>query len=241
MDLKNRVAVITGGSKGYGKGIARVLKGNGCRVWILSSNEGDLKKAAEEIGVNCCVCDITIPQDWDAAFDKIVGKEKTIDLLVNNAGAGIAIKNLVEQTDDEIYRSIMINLTGHIYGIRRAAKLMIAQKNGIIINISSVCADHAWPGWSIYSAAKAGIEMLARSLHNEFRTSNVKITTLTPSWGSTNFLKSAKLKDWTKDITEKVMQPDQMGELIVKICTLDDHLYIPKIRVQPMVQEINPM
>ncbi len=83
--------------------------------------------------------------------------------------------------------------------------------------------------------------MLAKSLHNEFRKDNVKITTITPSWGATNFLPAANLKDWPEDVIGKVMTPEEMGEIVVKILTIEDHLYVPKIRIQPMIQEINPM
>jgi len=118
---------------------------------------------------------------------------------------------------------------------------MIEQKSGIIINISSVCAAHAWPAWSVYSAAKAGIEQSALSLHNELREHNVHITTVTPSWGATNFAVSAGLPESSEELEKKMMQPKEMGDVIVNICTLPDHLVIPHLRVQPMVQEINPM
>ncbi|MBN1298159.1 MAG: SDR family oxidoreductase [Actinobacteria bacterium] len=241
MELKNKVAVITGGSSGYGKGIAEVLKRNGSRVWILSSNGTKLARVASELEVLYAVCDITRPEDWDNATSEIIKQEGRIDILINNAGSGVAIKPLIEQTDTEIYDSIMINLVGHIYGIKRVGAHMCENKDGIIINISSICSEHAWPGWSVYSAAKAGIEMLARSLHNEFRKNNVRIVTVTPSWGATDFLKEAKLDTFPADIAEKVMKPVEMGELIVKVCTMPKHLIINKIRVQPMVQEINPM
>lgn len=241
MDLNNKVAIVTGGSEGYGKGIAKALKENGCRVWIFSRNPESIKETATELGVKYSVCDITIPGNWDKAMKAVMEDEKKIDILINNAGAGIAIKNLVEQTDDDIYKSVMTNLTGHIYGIKRAAKLMLAQNSGIIINISSVCAEHGWPGWSVYSAGKAGIEMLAKCLHNEFRKNNVKITTITPSWGATNFFTAANLKDRHADVMDKVMTPEEMGEVVVKVCTIEDHLYVPKITIMPMVQEIKPM
>jgi len=241
MEIKGKVAIVTGGSKGYGKGIAKTLKENGCNVWIFSSNNESLKKAASEIGVNYALCDISKPENWDSALKTVLDAEKAIDILINNAGAGVSIKNLVDQSDDEITHSIMLNLTGHIYGIRRAAKLMAARKNGIIINITSLCADYAWPGWSVYSAAKAGIEMLARCLHNELRNDNVKVTTLSPSWGATSFLEAANLKDFPPDIIDKVISPQDMGELVVKAITIADHLNIPKLSIMPMVQEINPM
>ncbi|RKX98648.1 MAG: hypothetical protein DRZ90_02035 [Spirochaetes bacterium] len=241
MNMEGKTAVVTGGSTGYGKGIAETLKENGCRVWIVSRNADDLSRAAGAIGVDCIAADISIPEDWDRIVNEVMKQEDKIDILVNNAGGGIAIKPLVEQTDNEIEESIKVNLTGHIFGIRRISKLMIEQKSGIIINISSVCAMHAWPAWSVYSAAKSGIEQLAKSLHNELREHNVHITTVTPSWGATNFAASADLPESSKDLEKKVMQPKEMGDVIVNICTLPDHLVIPNLRVQPMVQEINPM
>jgi short-subunit dehydrogenase len=104
-----------------------------------------------------------------------------------------------------------------------------------------VCADHAWPGWSVYSAAKSGIEQLAESLHNELREQNVRVTTVTPSWGATGFSTACGLPSMDKEVVEKMMKPIEMGDLIVKICTTPDHLVLPKVRVQPMIQEINPM
>ena len=241
MELKGKVAIVTGGSKGYGKGIAKTLKDNGCSVWIFSSNKEILKNTASELGVNFTLCDITKPGSWDIALKTVLDTEKGIDILINNAGAGISVKNLVDQSDDEITYSIMLNLLGHIYGIRRVAKLMEAKKTGTIINISSLCADYAWPGWSVYSAAKAGIEMLAKCLHNELRNANIRIITVTPSWGATNFLEAANLKDFPPDVINKVMNLQDMGELIAKVLTIGDHLTVPKLSIMPMVQDINPM
>ncbi len=241
MDLEGKVVIVTGGSSGYGKGIAGALKNKDSKVWIVSRNEDSLKKAASELEVNYITGDITKSKDWDNIVKKIMDQEGRIDILVNNAGGGIAIKPIVEQTDEEIDESIKVNLLGHVYGITRIAKIMIEQRSGIIINISSVCAEHAWPEWSVYSAAKAGIEQLARSLHNEFREHNVHITTVTPSWGATKFAASCDLPKYPEDVEKRIMQPKEMGDVIVKICTIPDHLVIPKFRIQPMVQKINPM
>ena len=241
MELKGKTALVTGGSDGYGKGIAQVLKGQGCSVWITGRNEEKLKDVSLALGVQYIKGDITRPDDWDKVISTIIDAEKKIDILVNNAGAGIVIKPLTEQTDDEVEESIKVNLTGHIFGMARAARYMIKQESGIIINISSVCADHAWPGWSVYSAAKSGIEQLAKSLHNELREHNVRITTVTPSWGATGFSAACGFQSRSKEVEEKVMKPAEMGDLIVKICTTPDHLVLPKVRIQPMIQEINPM
>lgn len=241
MELKGKVALITGGSDGYGKGIAEVLKKQQCRVWITGRNAERLKDVSSKIGVEYIKSDITVPEDWDNVMSTIIDEEKKIDILVNNAGAGIAMKPLIDQTDDEIEESIRVNLTGHIFGMTRIARLMVKQGSGIIINISSVCADHAWPGWSVYSAAKAGIEQLAESLHNELREHNIHVTTVTPSWGATGFSAASGLPSMGREIEEKMMKPIEMGDLIIKICTTPDHLVLPKVRIQPMIQEINPM
>jgi len=241
LDLKGKTALVTGGSDGYGRGIAGALKGQQCHVWITGRDEKKLKDVAEELDVAYVRADITRPQDWDNVLSAVMDAANRIDILVNNAGAGIVIKPLVEQTDDDVRQSIDVNLTGHIYGMMRAARYMIKQRSGIIINISSVCADHAWPGWSVYSAAKSGIEQLAESLHNELREHNVHVTTVTPSWGATGFSAACGLPSMGKEVVEKMMQPGEMGDLIVKVCTTPDHLVIPRVRIQPMVQEINPM
>ena len=75
----------------------------------------------------------------------------------------MAIKPLIEQTDAEIKLSIDLNLTAHIYGTKRAAEIMVKQHSGNIISISSVCAQHAWPTWSVYSAAKAVLNNLTEA------------------------------------------------------------------------------
>ena len=241
MELKGKTVLITGGSSGYGKGIAEAFKRNQCSVWITGRSKEKLRYVSKLLGINYIKADVTKPEDWDNAVNAVITAGKKIDILVNNAGAGIVIKPLIEQTDEEIIESVNVNLTGHIFGIKRVAEYMIRQKSGIIINISSVCAYHAWPGWAVYSAAKSGMEQLAESLHNELRKYNIRVTTVIPSWGATNFSSACGLASMGKDVEEKMMKPIEMGDLIVKVCTTPDHLVLPKVRIQPMIQEINPM
>ena len=242
MSLTGKVAIVTGASSGYGVGTAEALKKEGCIVWITSNQPKELKEVADRLKVKYFEQDITNPKDWDSLVKKVIDEDKRIDILVNNAGGGVVIKPLIEQTDEQIRLSIDLNLTGHIYGTKRVAKEMIKQKSGNIISISSVCAQHAWPDWSVYSAAKAGIEQFGRGMHNELRQSNVHVTTLMPSWGATNFYGAAALaENRDEDTIKKIMKPSEMGDLIVFVCKLPEHLVMPFIRVQPMVQEINPM
>ena len=242
MDIKDKAAIVTGGSKGYGFGIASVLKKSGAIVWITGRDAKALKAAAESLGVNSIQADVTSAKDWDRVFNEVTSTTGgRLDILVNNAGAGVAIAPVHEQSDEAIISSININLTGAILGCRRAGLIMIKQKSGIIINISSACALYAWPGWSVYTAAKAGLNKFGHGLYTELRPYGVRVTTITPSWGATEFGNAANLKAMDAETAKKCMQPEEIGRLVADICTMPEHLVVPDITVQPMVQEIIPM
>ena len=242
MEIKGRTAIVTGGSKGYGRGIAAALKKAGVYVWITGRDAKALKAAAVALGIKYLQADVSSPKDWDMVFEKVTGVTGgKLDILVNNAGAGVAIAPVHEQSDDAIISSININLTGAILGCRRAGTIMSRQKSGMIINISSVCALYAWPGWSVYTAAKAGLSKFGHGLFTELRPFGVRVTTITPSWGATEFGKAANLESRDAETAKKCMRPEEMGKLVVDICEMPDHLVVPDFSVQPMVQEIVPM
>jgi NAD(P)-dependent dehydrogenase (short-subunit alcohol dehydrogenase family) len=137
MNVKDKIAVVTGGSKGYGAGIAEVLQREGARVWITGRDAPALKAAAQRLGVRAVRADVTRPRDWDRVFDTVLKAAGRLDILVNNAGGGVKIAPMSEQTDESIAQIVALNLTGQLYGCRRAAKVMAAQRDGVIVNISS--------------------------------------------------------------------------------------------------------
>ena len=177
--LKDKVAIVSGGSKGYGAGIAAVLQQSGARVWITGRDAGALDAAASRLGVQTVQADVTRPADWDRVFDTVMQTAGHLDILVNNAGGGGKIAPLDQQSDESIAGTIALNLTGQLYGCRRAAAVMKRQRGGLIINISSVCARYAWPGWGPYSAAKAGLYQFSHCLYTELREHGVRATTIT--------------------------------------------------------------
>lgn len=239
MTLKDKVAVVTGGGSGYGKGIAAALVKAGAKVWITGRNGEKLAKAASEIGATAVVADVTSGADWDRVF----AAAGEVDVLVNNAGAGGHIASLAEQTDDEIAATVMTNLTGTIFGCRRAAQLMGARGSGAIVNVSSVCALYAWPGWSVYTAAKAGLAKFSHALYTELRPRGVRVTCLTPSWGQTDFNRAAGIVGASEDpmAAKQCTSPADLGKLVVQILETPDHLAVPDITIQPMIQSIEPM
>ena len=241
---KKTVAIVTGGSKGYGAGIAEVLKESGVEVWITGRDQAALDATASRLGVQAMAADVAEPAAWDRLFEKVLSSAGRLDILVNNAGGGIRIGPMAEQTDDAIARSIAVNLTGVLFGCRRAAKVMRAQQSGIIINISSGCAIHAWPGWGPYSAAKAGLNQFGHCLYTELRDAGVRVTTIMPYWGATEFVTAAGIAGHPAgdpEVRRKIMQPREMGELVLAVCRTPAHLVLPDITVQPLLQQIEPM
>jgi len=241
VDLAGKTVVITGGNKGYGAGIAEALKNKGMNVWITGRDQATLDSTSEQLGVSAIQADVTSSEDWDRVMQTVMDAAGQLDILVNNAGAGVKIGPLSEMTDEEIQNSIDVNLTGTAFGCRRAAKIMKEQKSGTIINISSVCQRQAWPGWSVYSASKAGMGQLTNCLYTEMREHGVRATTLIPSWGATEFLDAAGLDSFPEDVESQCIKPSEIGDLIVTICELPAHLEIQDLTLLPRVQQIEPL
>ena len=240
MNLYNKKVLVTGGGSGYGKGIARVLKDAGAVVWISGRNEPKLAKAAEELGVRYMAADVASGADWDRVLDAMGG----IDVLVNNAGAGGRIGPVAEQGDVDIVNTITTNLTGTILGCSHASRRIIAAgKGGAIVNVSSVCAMYAWPGWSVYTAAKAGLAKFSHGLYTELRPHGIRVMCLTPSWGQTDFNAAAGIRGASEDpeLAGKCTAPEELGRIVKEMLETPDHLAVSDLTVLPMIQDISPM
>ena len=233
------MAIVTGGGSGYGKGIAAALAAAGAEVYITGRNREKLFAAAGEIGARAFVADASSGKDWG----RLLSKVGDVDILVNNAGFAGKVAPLAEQGDADIAAVIATNLTGAIMGSARVAKGMAKRRRGVIVNVSSVCALHAWPGWSVYTAAKAGLLKFSRALHTEVRPYGVRVSCLIPSWGQTGFNRAAGISGASEDpkLAKKCIAPSEIGKIVADLITLPDHLAVPELVVQPMVQEIIPM
>lgn len=239
MTLEGKTILVTGGSSGYGYGIAKILKARGATIWITGRNRDRLAKAAAELGVQTVCADVAKPADWD----RTLAETGPLDVLVNNAGSGGTIAPVADQTDEAIVDTIQTNLIGAMLGCRRVAKTMADRGGGTIVNISSVCALYAWPGWSVYTAAKAGLAKFSHGLYTELRPYGVRVTCLTPSWGQTGFNVNANIRGASEDpeLALRCISPEDLGNLVTCVLETPDHLAIPDVTLQPMVQDISPM
>ena len=229
-------AIVTGGSRGYGAGIAEALVKAGARVWITGREASRLETTAARMGARAFVADAADGAAWDRLFEEVLAESGRLDVLVNNAGAGIHIGAAETQTDEAITQSLAVNLTGALLGCRRAAAVMRRQGDGLIVNIGSACSTHAWPGWSVYSAAKAGLLQFSRCLLTELRPHGVRVTSVLPSWGQTDFTDAAGLPPRDPEVLARCIAPADLGRLIVDLARLPAHLVAEEIKLWPMVQ-----
>ena len=241
ISMDKQSVIVTGGSRGYGAGIAETFATAGARVWITGRSAAQLEFTANRLGATPFVADVADGAAWDCLLAEVLEKTGRLDVLVNNAGEGVQIGPASEQSDDAILRSIASNLTGAMLGCRRAAEIMQRQGSGLIVNVGSACSTHAWPGWGVYSAAKAGLLMFTRCLLAELRPHGVRVTSVLPSWGQTNFTEGAHLPPRDPEILAKCITPADLGQLILHTARLPAHLVTEELRLWPMVQPISQL
>jgi len=183
IDLKGRCAVVTGGAQGFGKAIAERFVASGARVaiWdrdiaLAEGTAGALGEAVVAIG-----CDVAEPAEVAKARDATVKELGRIDILVNNAGiAGANAKTW--ETDVEEWRRVMrVNLDGPFLCSRAIVPLMVAQDYGRIVNIASIAGKEGNPNAAHYSASKAGVIALTKSLGKELAGYDIAVNAVTPA------------------------------------------------------------
>ena len=246
-----RNILITGSSHGIGAGCAIAFaRDEGANIGITCNKNPEGAKAVaaecEKYGVKTKIYagDVGKHDHCKAMVEDFIATFGKIDVLVNNAGAGGKILPLAEQTDDDLSRTVAVNLTGAMMGCARAARAMIARgKGGAIVNVSSVCALYAWPGWGVYTAAKAGLSKFSHALYAELRPHGIRVTCVTPSWGRTGFNAAAGIRGASEDraLAKLCIQPEDLGRIVRGILEQPDHLAVPELTVLPQVQDIVPM
>ena len=191
-DLKGRRAVITGGGQGIGRAIAERCLASGARVSLWDRDAALLASTARELAsagtVHTATVDVADDKAVDAARDATVSALAGIDILV--ACAGIAGPNVKtwEYPLDEWRQVLEVDLTGVFLCCRAVIPLMIKQHYGRIVSISSVAGKEGNPNASAYSAAKAGVIALTKSLGKELATENIAVNCITPAVTRTRML-----------------------------------------------------
>jgi 2-dehydro-3-deoxy-L-rhamnonate dehydrogenase (NAD+) len=187
IDLTGRFAVVTGGAQGFGKAIVERFVQSGAKVAIWDRDIALAEKTAKALdnSVVAIACDVGDPASVAKARDKTLERFARIDILVNNAGIAGAIAKTWE-TDVDDWRQVMrINLDGPFICSRAVVPLMIAQNYGRVVNIASIAGKEGNPNAAHYSASKAGVIALTKSLGKELAGYDIAVNAVTPAAAKT--------------------------------------------------------
>jgi 3-oxoacyl-[acyl-carrier protein] reductase len=187
IDLAGRFAVVTGGAQGFGKAIVERFVQSGAKVAIWDRDIALAEKTAKALdnSVTAIACDVGDPASVAAARERTLERFGRIDILVNNAGIAGAIAKTWE-TDVDDWRQVMrINLDGPFICSRAVVPLMIAQNYGRIVNIASIAGKEGNPNAAHYSASKAGVIALTKSLGKELAGYDIAVNAVTPAAAKT--------------------------------------------------------
>ena len=213
-NLINKIAIVTGASRGIGKTIAKQLASLGVKIQLVARNEENLVDINNILNNSGCesdytICDTSQLDSFQEVVNKTVQKWGSIDILINNAG--ITRDNLILRMSEEDWDTVIdTNLKGYFNGIKAVSKTMLKNRYGKIINIASVIGQIGNSGQSNYAASKAGILGLTRSIAKELGPKNITINSIAPGYISTDM--TEQLNEQAKNILINSIPLKQLGQ-----------------------------
>lgn len=225
MSLSGQVAVVTGGSRGLGRGMALALAEAGANIAVASRTLSALKEVSQEIegkgreslAVKLDVCDLS---SIDRMVHRVLDEFGKIDILVNNAGMNIR-KSTVEVTEGDWNKIVDTNLKGAFFCAQAVGKVMIEQKKGKIINIGSLTSKVAFPNMAVYAATRGGILQLTKTLAVEWAKYNINVNAIGPGYFRTAQTDPLFAdKKWVEETVKKIPLgrtglPEDLGGTVV--------------------------
>ncbi|MCC7154869.1 MAG: SDR family oxidoreductase [Bryobacterales bacterium] len=220
MDLKlqDKVALVTGGTKGIGRAIAERLIRAGATVVVCARTPAAIP------GAETIEADVADESQVKTMFATILREHGGMDILVNNAGVGLFSK-LSELTPAAWHKVIDTNLSGVYYCCHHGLPLIHARGGGFIVNISSLAARNPFAGGAAYNASKFGLNGMTEAMMLDHRYENVRVCTIMPGSVSTEFGRAGKA-DWK-------IQPEDVAEAVAMVLAMPERTLISRVEIRP--------
>jgi 3-oxoacyl-[acyl-carrier protein] reductase len=233
MDLKGKVAIVTGGTKGIGRGIAEALVRENVNVCISARSRNEIDETVRDLRTlgkgtaTGIVCDVRIHAQIKSLLELTVLEFGGLDILVNNAGIGIFAT--VEETLPEDFRAVLeTNLFGVFYCCHEAIPLMKQRGGGYIINISSLAGANPHPRMAAYNASKFGLNGFSEALMQEVRHDGIKVSYIMPGSVNTEFGGDAP-----SDKNSWQLQPADIARIVLDLLHHDERALPSRVEIRP--------
>jgi 3-oxoacyl-[acyl-carrier protein] reductase len=231
-DLKGRIALVTGSGRGIGRSVSMALAEAGAQVIVCSRTTAEIEKVVREITnksgqASAVPADVANAEQVVSIFKLIADRYGKIDILVNNAGIG-RFGSVADFKISDFDELMAINLRGTFLCCQQALKLMIPQKSGYIINISSVVGLKGYPNQAAYTASKHGIMGLTKSLAIEAQEYNIRVSAILPGGVDTDLFRG--VRDDIK--TSEMMHPADIAQTVTFLLSLSKRAAIDQIYIR---------
>jgi len=227
MNLKNAVALVTGGSSGIGHGIAQSLIDSGAKVAITGRDKKKLEAAAQALGAHPIHADVSREADAIRTMREVLEKFGDLDILVNNAGLG-SFKKLVDFDLASFERTFATNVTGAMLMAREAAKHFITRNRGNIVNIGSTASHRGAPNGTAYYASKFALRGMTECWRQELRKKNIRVFLVNPSEVITSFGAAAGFEQ--KSNPSKLL-PADIAHAVKAVLEMEDRGFVTELTV----------
>ncbi len=226
--LDGKVAVVTGGNRGIGRGIAESLADEGARVFLTARSPDDAQQAAASIGHGAVglACDVRVQELVHRVFREVERAAGGVDVLVNNAGIGLF--GPVAEMDPDDWRAVIeTNLNGVFFCCREAIPQMRKRGGGYIFNISSLAGKNAFPNGAAYNASKFGLNGFSEALMQEVRYDGIRVSYLMPGSVATEFGSGrAEKSDWA-------LMPADVAAVVLDLLRSPSHALYSRVEMRP--------
>ena len=226
-DLKNKIAIVTGGAQGFGLDIAKKFINSGAQVRIWDNDENELNKVIKKENNENLKYDVVDVTDFESVNKTVRNlKNSKIDILINNAGITGPTAELWNYSVDDWNKVINVNLNGTYICCKLIVPLMIKNNYGRIVNIASVSGKDGNANASAYSSAKAGVLGLTKSLGKELAQYNIAVNAVTPAGAKTRIL-NQMTKEHVQRMLSKVprgrfLELDELSSLVCWLSSEDN-------------------